>query len=80
MQIKRQGDLIQFRFYPQLVLIVPFQLLQGDQLDITDVGHYLLGLGEFLDGKGLISPFTQREVKFLPQGIIFDGVMKFDGG
>jgi hypothetical protein len=80
MQIKGQGDLIQFRFYPQLVLIVSFQLLQGDQLDITDIGHYFLGLGKFLDGKSLVSPFTQGEVKFLPKGIIFYGVMKFYGG
>jgi hypothetical protein len=57
-EIQRKPDFIEFGLYPHLVLIVSLQVFEGDELDVTDIGHHFLGFGEILDGEILVASFA----------------------
>jgi hypothetical protein len=80
MEIKGELDLVQLGLDPQEVLGVPLQVFQRDDLDVTHIGHHFLGLGVFLDDEGLVAPFAQGHLVFVPQGIVLDGVVQLQGG
>jgi len=80
MEIEWEGDLAEFRFYPDLIAMVWFEAVELGNPNILHFSHDDFGFTQGIDDNGSSIILAPSDHKFVLEVIVLDRVAQFQAG